>query len=98
MEWMKGLQKAIDYIEEHLDEEIDYTEIARQAYSSNFHFQRVFHIICGYSVGEYIRNRRLSEAGNDLACGDCKVIDAALKYAIKVRESFSRAFTKVSRN
>lgn len=56
MEWMKGLQKAIDYIEEHLDEEIDYTEIARQAYSSNFHFQRVFHIICGYSVGEYIRN------------------------------------------
>ena len=51
MEWMKGLQKAIDYIEEHLDEEIDYTEIARQAYSSNFHFQRVFHIICGYSVG-----------------------------------------------
>ena len=94
MEWMKGLQKAIDYIEEHLDEEIDYTEIARQAYSSNFHFQRVFHIICGYSVGEYIRNRRLSEAGNDLACGDCKVIDAALKYGYQSPESFSRAFTK----
>ena len=55
MEWVKGLQKAIDYIEDHITEDIDYAEIAKQAYSSSFHFQRVFHIICGYSIGEYIR-------------------------------------------
>ena len=51
MEWVKGLQKAIDYIEDHITEDIDYAEIAKQAYSSSFHFQRVFHIICGYSIG-----------------------------------------------
>jgi AraC family transcriptional regulator len=55
MEWVKGLQKAIDYIEDHITEDIDYAEIAKQAYSSSFHFQRVFHIICGYSIGEYIQ-------------------------------------------
>ena len=94
MEWVKGLQKAIDYIEDHITEDIDYAEIAKQAYSSNFHFQRVFHIICGYSIGEYIRNRRLSLAGTDLSSGNEKVIDIALKYGYNSPESFSRAFTK----
>ena len=94
MEWVKGLQKAIDYIEDHITEDIDYAEIAKQAYSSSFHFQRVFHIICGYSIGEYIRNRRLSLAGTDLSSGNEKVIDIALKYGYNSPESFSRAFTK----
>ena len=94
MEWVKGLQKAIDYIEDHITEDIDYAEIAKQAYSSSFHFQRVFHIICGYSIGEYIRNRRLSLAGTDLSSGNEKVIDIALKYGYSSPESFSRAFTK----
>lgn len=58
MEWVKGLQKAIDYIEDHITEEIDYAEIAGQVYSSSFHFQRIFHIICGYSIGEYIHVHR----------------------------------------
>lgn len=94
MEWMQGLQKAVDYIEDHLEEEIDFAVVAAQAYSSNFHFQRVFHIICGYSLGEYIRNRRLSLAGSELSAGGSKVIDTALKYGYNSPESFSRAFTK----
>jgi len=94
MEWVKGLQKAIDYIEDHITEDIDYAEIAKQAYSSSFHFLRVFHIICGYSIGEYIRNRRLSLAGTDLSSRNEKVIDIALKYGYNSPESFSRAFTK----
>ena len=60
MEWVDNLQRAIDYIEEHLEDEIDYNEIARRAYSSSFHFQRVFHVISGYTIGEYIRSRRLT--------------------------------------
>lgn len=39
MEWVKGLQKAIDYIEDHITEDINYAEIAKQAYSSSFHFE-----------------------------------------------------------
>ena len=94
MEWVKCLQRAIDYMEEHLEDAIDYEEIGRQAYSSSFHFQRVFHMISGYSVGEYIRNRRLTLAGVELSTENAKVIDVALKYGYNSPESFSRAFTK----
>lgn len=94
MNWINSMQNAIDYIEENLTEELDYAEIARKAYSSNFHFQRVFSILCGYTMGEYIRNRRLTLAGSDLASSDIKVIDAALKYGYETPESFSRAFTR----
>lgn len=94
MDWAAGLQRAIDYMEDHLEEEIDYAEIARQAYFSSFHFQRVFHVVCGCSIGEYIRSRRLSLAGAELAAGKLKVIDAALKYGYTSPESFSRAFTR----
>lgn len=94
MDWITGLQNSINYIEDNLTEELDYTEIANRAYSSTFHFQRVFGILCGYSLGEYIRNRRLTLAGSELAVSDIKVIDAALKYGYDSPESFGRAFTR----
>lgn len=94
MDWISGLQRAIDYVEEHITEPIDYEEAAKRAYSSSFHFQRVFSTICGYSLGDYIRFRRLSLAGSELAQGDAKVIDTALKYGYDTPESFSRAFTR----
>ena len=63
MDRIIGLQKAIDYIEDNLTETIDYETVAAQSFSSSHHFQRVFSILCGFTVGEYIRNRRLSLAG-----------------------------------
>ena len=47
MDWIIGLQKAIDYIENNLTETIDYEKVAAQSYSSSYHFQRVFSILCG---------------------------------------------------
>lgn len=94
MDWVQGIQKAIDYIEEHIAEEIDYEEVAKRACSSNFHFQRVFGIMCGFTLGEYIRRRRLTLAGNDLLSKKVKVIDIAFKYGYETPESFSRAFQK----
>lgn len=94
MDWVSGIQKAINYIEENLTRELDLEEIARQSFSSTFHFQRVFSILCGYTLGEYIRNRRLSLAGAELAAGNAKVIDIALKYGYDSPESFSKAFLK----
>lgn len=94
MNWISGLQSAIDYIEDHLTEELDYVEIAKRAYSSSFHFQRVFGILCGYTLGEYIRNRRLTRAAADLLLSDAKVIDVALQYGYDSPESFSRAFAR----
>ena len=80
MDWVTGIQKAIDYIEEHITEEIDYETVARQSFSGVYHFQRIFSILCGYTLGEYIRCRRLSLAGAELAADKAKVIDVALKY------------------
>ena len=94
MDWIIGIQRAIDYIESHLDEDLDYEEIARKSYSSSFHFQRVFSILCGYTLGTYIRNRRLTLAGEALANGKSKVIDIALQYGYESPDSFAKAFQK----
>lgn len=94
MDWITGIQNAINYIEENITEELDYEEIAGQSFSSSFHFQRVFSILCGYTLGEYIRNRRLTLAGAELANTGDKVIDVALRYGYDTPESFSRAFQK----
>ena len=94
MDWIQGIQKAIDYIEENITEKINYEEVAKRAYSSSFHFQRVFGIMCGFTLGEYIRRRRLTLAGNELLNKNMKVIDVAFKYGYETPESFSRAFYK----
>ena len=94
MDWITGIQNAISYIEDHITEELDYGQIARESFSSPFHFQRVFSILCGYTLGEYIRNRRLTLAGAELANTRAKVIDVAYKYGYDNPESFAKAFQK----
>ncbi len=94
MDWVMGLQRAIDYIEDHLTEAVDYEAAAARSFSSSYHFQRVFSILCGFTVGEYIRCRRLSLAGMELAAGDAKVIDVALKYGYESPDSFAKAFQR----
>lgn len=94
MDWITGMQKAIDYIEANLTEYIDYEKVAAESFSSSYHFQRVFSILCGYTLGEYIRMRRLSLAGAELVSGKEKVIDIALKYGYDSPDSFAKAFFK----
>jgi AraC family transcriptional regulator len=67
MGWVESLQKAIDYMEEHLLKNILITEISKQANSSAFHFQRTFTILTDITVGEYLRRRRLTLAAQDLS-------------------------------
>lgn len=94
MDWVQGIQNAIDYIEEHVGEKMDYEDIAKAAYSSSYHFQRAFGIVCGITLGEYIRRRRLTLAGNELLTSDAKITEIALKYGYDTPESFSRAFLR----
>lgn len=93
-EFTRGLQNAIDYIENNLCEELEISKIAARAYLSPFYFQRVFNATCGLTVGEYIRCRRLSLAAEELTKSDIKVIDVALKYGYDSPDSFARAFAK----
>ena len=67
MNWIQGIQRAIDYVEANITEELDFDDVARQAFSSPFHFQRVFSMLCCFSLGDYIRMRRLSLAGEELS-------------------------------
>lgn len=92
--WTEGIQNAIQYIEENLTEALDITEIAAKAYVSPFYFQKIFNVLCGFTVGEYIRSRRLTLAAEELSADDAKVIDIALKYGYESPDSFTRAFTK----
>ena len=94
MDWITGIQNAINYIEDHITEELDYEQIAKESFSSPFHFQRVFSILCGYTLGEYIRNRRLTLAGAELANTRDKIIDVAFRYGYETPESFAKAFQK----
>lgn len=90
----EGLQNAIQYIEDNLTEELNIDDIAAKVYVSSFHFQRIFSALCGFTVGEYIRSRRLSAAAQELSRSDTKVIDIAMKYGYESHDSFTRAFTK----
>lgn len=93
-ELTEGIKNALAYIESHLTEKIEIREIAKRAYLSPFYFQRIFAALCGTSVGEYIRNRRLTLAGEELTSSDAKVIDIAAKYGYESPDSFNRAFQR----
>ena len=86
------MEKAINFVEENLCTVLTPEQVSRQAHLSPFYFQRLFALACGVPLGEYIRNRRLTLAGAEVAT-DAKIIDIALKYGYESPESFSRAFT-----
>lgn len=94
MEWAQLLQRAIDYMELHLLEDINYADAAAQVNMSDYSFHRTFSFMAGMTANEYIRNRRLSMAGQELQLTGAKVIDIALKYGYETPESFTKAFTR----
>lgn len=94
MDWIQTLQEAIGFMEKNLLVPITYEDAAKHLHMSNFHFHRMFSLATGMTANEYIRNRRLSLAGQELILSDVKVIDIAFKYGYDSPESFSRAFSR----
>ncbi|MFC3212414.1 AraC family transcriptional regulator [Planomicrobium okeanokoites] len=94
MGWVESLQHAIDYMEVHMEEPVTIEEIAKEANSSIFHFQRTFAILTDCSVAEYLRRRRLTLAAQELSATDQKIIDIAYKYGYDTPEAFSKAFRR----
>ena len=94
MDWVTSIHQAIQYIEEHLREELTIREIAQQAALSPFYFQKGFAMLCGMTVGDYIRQRRLSAAGLEVLTTDRKIIDIALEFGYDSPDSFTKAFTR----
>ena len=94
MEWMQSIDQALQYMEEHLNDDINVEDVSNHVFASVSHFQRIFNLVTGYSIGEYLRNRRLSVAGRELAHSGKKVIDVAYHYQYDTPESFSKAFVR----
>lgn len=94
MGWIESISEAINYIEENITEDLTIEDITKQAGISPFYFQKGFAMLCGFTIGEYIRKRRLSLAGNDLINSNQKIIDIALKYGYDSPDSFTKAFTR----
>lgn len=92
MSEIEQLQEAIDYIEDNITNDLKCLAVAKHVYMSTFHFQRLFSIICGYTVGEYIRNRRLSLAAKVIQTSDKTMIEIALMFGYDTPEGFTRAF------
>lgn len=92
MDWLMRMNRALDYIEMNLSDEIELAEVARKACCSSHQFQRMFSFITNVTLAEYIRRRRLTLAAFELQNSDAKVIDIALKYGYESPVSFARAF------
>lgn len=92
--WIEGFQESIDFMERNLTDELDIEEIAGKAALSPFYYQRIFGALCGMTVGEYIRARRMTLAAQDLNRKDVKVIDVAVKYGYDSPDSFTKTFQK----
>ncbi len=92
MDWVARMNNALDYIEAHLADEMDYDAIAKAAFSSAYHFPRMFVAVTGLTLSEYIRRRRLTQAAYDLTNRNNRVIDVAVKYGYESADAFARAF------
>lgn len=94
MEWLTSIRTVVEYIETHLEDDISVQDIADRLFISPFFLQRGFAVMTGYSIGQYLRSRRLYQAAVDLKETDDKVLDIALRYCYDTSESFTKAFSR----
>lgn len=92
MNYINEMKKAIDYIENNLDKDINFEKVSKEVGMSSFYFHRIFTAIIGISPTAYIRNRRLTVAAQEISKNNENILDIALKYGFESHEAFSRAF------
>lgn len=95
MHWVLKVQEAISYIEENLLGDISMESVGKAIHYSPSSFQNLFSALTGYSIGEYIRFRRLSLAAEELADNRNSVTEVSLKYGYETSEAFAKAFKRL---
>ena len=94
MEWAEAISEAVKYIESHITENITMYEVADHVNISPFYFHKGFSILCGYSIAEYVRNRRMALAGEELITSNISIMELAMKYGYDSPDSFTKAFSR----
>lgn len=94
-DYLAQIQATIDYIETHLAEELSLSRLAELALFSEFHYHRVFLVMTGDTVMEYVRKRRLAKAAYQVAHTDERLLDIALAHGFQNHETFTRAFKRM---
>jgi AraC family transcriptional regulator len=89
---MSLTNKALFVIERNLSDAISLSWVADQCNSSQFHLVRAFGEATGFSLMEYVRSRRLTNAAHELAKGTGDILSIALDQQYASHEAFSRAF------
>ncbi|WP_370551038.1 helix-turn-helix domain-containing protein [Halobacillus sp. GSS1] len=88
MSWIQSMQEAIDFMEQHLLEDLSMDEVTKAAYTSPYHFQRIFSLLTGTTVAEYLRRRRLTLAAQELRKGIGKSSMSLTSMAMKLPSLF----------
>ncbi|MGG0823580.1 AraC family transcriptional regulator [Paenibacillus turicensis] len=94
MDYFSSIQKCVDYVDKHLDQEVDIDKVISQAHMSKFHFHRLFKAIVGITIHDYIKRRKLSEAAEHLYRTNDNVLMTAILYGFHSQEVFTRNFKK----
>ncbi|MEV7025472.1 AraC family transcriptional regulator [Kitasatospora sp. NPDC093558] len=89
---LEHLNRAMEDIDRNLDREIDVAGLARIAMTSEYHFRRLFSMLAGMPLSEYVRRRRLTVAGAEVLDGERTLLDIAVRYGYTSGEAFARAF------
>ncbi len=86
------IERSLDFIEEHLEEEIKIEALADTAALSPFYFQRLFKRLVHKPIQEYIKLRRLARASDALRDTERRILDVAIDYGFSSHANFTRAF------
>lgn len=90
-----NLNNMVEYIENNLDNKIDFNELSKITNTNLFILDRIFMFLTNMTIKEYINKRRLSKAFEEIRNTNCKIIDIAFKYQYNSAPSFNRAFKRV---
>lgn len=95
MEWVDRMNRVIDYVEDHLCDEIIPDEISKIMACPYSVFQRSFVQITGTSLSEYVRRRKLTCAAHEIQSTEQKILDIAIKYGYDSSDAFGVAFKRL---
>ena len=88
------IDSLIGWIDENIDKPLKIHDVAEKSGYSKWHLQRMFHQVIGETLGNYIRDRKLELAVNELLHTKSAVVDISLKYGYDSQQSFSRTFSR----